>query len=114
MEDCIFCKIIAGKVPSQILYQDEQVIAFRDISPQAPVHVLIIPKKHIPTIAHLSEADASLAGHMIITANQLAKKEGIAEKGYRLAISCGKEGGQVVPHLHLHLLGGRQLSGSFD
>jgi len=108
--DCIFCQIIAGKVPSQTLYQDEKVFAFRDINPQAPVHVLIIPKKHIPTVAHLSEADAPLAGHMITIANQLVKSEGIAKSGYRLVISCGKEGGQVVPHLHLHLLGGRQLS----
>jgi len=112
--DCIFCQIVAGKVPSQILYQDEKVIAFRDIHPQAPVHVLVIPKKHIPALTHLSEADTPLAGHMIAVANQLAKSEGIAESGYRLVISCGKGGGQVIPHLHLHLLGGRQLSDAFD
>jgi histidine triad (HIT) family protein len=112
--DCIFCQIAAGKVPSQILYQDETVIAFRNINPQAPVHVLIIPKKHIPALTHLSEADTQLAGHMITIANQLAKSEGIAKSGYRLVISCGKGGGQVIPHLHLHLLGGRQLSDAFD
>jgi len=107
---CIFCQIVAGKVPSEILYHDEEVIAFRDINPQAPTHLIIIPKRHIPSLAHLSEAESLLIGHMVEVANQLAKKEGIAEKGYRLAINCGEQGGQVVPHLHMHLLGGRKLS----
>jgi histidine triad (HIT) family protein len=108
--DCIFCQIIAGKVPSEIIYQDGEVVAFRDINPQAPIHLLIIPKKHIPSLAHLSEGELPLAGRMVNVANQLAKKEGIAEGGYRLVINCGEEGGQLVPHLHLHLLGGRKLS----
>ena len=108
--DCIFCQIIAGKVPSQILHQDEEVIAFRDVAPQAPTHLIIIPKRHIPSLAHLSEAESLLIGHMVNIANQLAKEEGISQTGYRLAISCGKEGGQLVPHLHMHLLGGRRLS----
>ena len=108
--DCIFCQIAAGKVSSNILYQDEEVIAFPDINPLAPTHLLIIPKRHIPSIAHLSEAELSLIGHMVDVANQLAKKEGIAEKGYRLAINCGEQGGQLVPHLHMHLLWGRKLS----
>ena len=108
--DCIFCQIIAGKVPSEIIYQDGEVVAFRDINPQAPIHLLIIPKKHIPSLAHLSEGGLPLAGRMVNIANQLAKKEGIAEGGYRLVINCGEEGGQLVPHLHLHLLGGRRLS----
>ena len=108
--DCIFCQIVAGKVPSNILYQDEEVIAFPDINPLAPTHLLIIPKRHIPSLAHLSEAELSLIGHMVNVANQLARKEGIAEKGYRLAINCGEQGGQLVPHLHLHLLGGKKLS----
>ena len=108
--DCIFCKIIAGEIPSDIVYQDEEVIAFRDINPLAPTHLLIIPKKHIPSLTHLSEAESPLIGHMVNIANQLAKKEGIAEKGYRLAINCGEQGGQLVPHLHMHLLGGRKLS----
>jgi len=106
---CIFCQIVAGKVPGEILYQDEEVIAFRDINPQSPTHLIIIPKKHIPSLAHLSEAESSLIGDMVNVANQLAKKEGIAEKGYRLAINCGEQGGQLVPHLHMHLLGGRNL-----
>jgi len=108
--DCIFCQIVAGKVPSNILYQDEGVLAFRDINPLAPTHLLIIPKRHIPSIAHLSEVESPLIGHMVNVANQLAKEEGIAGKGYRLAINCGEQGGQLVPHLHMHLLGGRKLS----
>ena len=108
--DCIFCQIIAGKVPSEILYLDEEVIAFPDINPVTPVHLLIIPRKHIPSLAHLSDAEAPLIGHMTKIANQLAKREGISESGYRLAISCGEQGGQEVPHLHMHLVGGRQLA----
>lgn len=110
-EDCIFCQIVAGKVPGEIRYQDEEVIAFRDINPEAPVHLLIVPKKHIPSLAHITRAESSLMGHMIFVATELAKKEGVSEKGYRLIINCGKEGGQLVPHLHMHLLAGRQLPG---
>ena len=108
--DCIFCQIVSGKIPADIVYQNEEVIAFRDIEPQAPVHLIIIPKRHMPSLVHLSEADSSLVGHMVVIANQLAKREGVADSGYRLVISCGNEGGQLVPHLHLHLLGGRRLS----
>ena len=109
--DCIFCKIAAGTVPGDILYQDEEIIAFRDIQPQAPNHVLIIPREHITSLAQLPEAKSALIGRMANLANRLAKTEGIAERGYRVVINCGPEGGQVVPHLHMHLLGGRQLSG---
>jgi histidine triad (HIT) family protein len=108
--DCIFCKIVAGKVPSEIVYQDEEVFAFRDISPQAPTHVLVIPRRHIPSLSDLSEAEAPIITRMVNIASQLAKREAIADRGYRLVINNGKEGGQVVPHLHLHLLGGRKLS----
>ncbi|NQT31607.1 MAG: histidine triad nucleotide-binding protein [Deltaproteobacteria bacterium] len=108
--DCIFCKIIAGEIPTEILYQDEEIIAFRDIKPLAPVHLLIVPRKHIPSLDQMKESDAALVGRMVAVANKLAKDEGVAEKGYRLAINCGSEGGQLVPHLHLHLLGGRKLS----
>jgi len=108
--DCIFCQIIAGKMPSEIVYQDEKVIAFRDINPQAPTHLIIIPKRHIPSLAHLSEEELPLIGQMINIANHLAKLEGFSESGYRLAMNCGEQGGQLVPHLHLHLLGGRKLS----
>ncbi len=109
--DCIFCRIVAGDVPGEIIYQDEQVIVFPDINPKAPTHLLIVPKKHIPSLAHLSEADAPLTGHMVNIANRMAKEKGISEGGYRLVINCGEEGGQAVPHLHMHLLGGRRLSG---
>ena len=110
--DCIFCKIVAGEIPSDTVYQDEEVIAFRDINPQAPVHLLIIPRKHIPSVAHLPEAETPLIGHMVKIANQLAREEGISESGYRLVINCGDQGGQLVPHLHMHLIGGRSLSGT--
>jgi len=108
--DCIFCKIVAGQIPSDILYQDEEVIAFRDIDPQAPVHVLIIPRRHISTLANLADGDMPLIGNMIRVANQLAKSEGVFESGYRVVVNCGEQGGQLVQHLHMHLLGGRQLS----
>ena len=108
--ECIFCQIVAGKVPSELLYQDEKVIAFRDINPQAPIHLIVIPKNHIPSLTHLSEAQLPIIGRMVNAANELAKKEGISESGYRLVINCGKEGGQLVPHLHMHLLGGKKLS----
>ena len=108
--DCIFCQIVAGKVPSEILYQDEEVIAFRDINPVAPVHLLIIPKRHIPSLTHLAEGELLLIGHMVGIANQLAVREGVAESGYRLVVNCGEQGGQLVPHLHMHLIGGRRLS----
>ena len=108
--DCIFCQIVGGKIPSDIVYQDEEVIAFRDINPVAPTHLLIIPKKHILFLAHLPDVETPLIGHMVKVANQLARKEGIAESGYRLVINSGEQGGQLVPHLHMHLLGGRRLS----
>ncbi len=109
--DCIFCQIVDGKIPGDILYQDGEVLAFRDINPQAPVHLLIIPKKHIASLAELTEKEIPLMGRMVSVANQLAEGEDVSESGYRLVINCGKEGGQLVPHLHLHLLGGRQLRG---
>jgi histidine triad (HIT) family protein len=110
-KECVFCNIVAGKVPASILYQDDQVIAFRDINPQAPTHLLVIPKEHIPSLAELGAGQREIIAHLISVAKELAKREGVAEKGYRLVVNCGREGGQVVPHLHLHLLGGRQLSG---
>jgi len=108
-EECIFCRIVAGELPSDIVYQDEDFLAFRDILPKAPIHVLIIPKTHITSAAELTEGQQKLAGSLILIAKNLAEKEGIAKKGYRLVINCGHEGGQVVPHLHLHLIGGRKL-----
>jgi histidine triad (HIT) family protein len=107
---CVFCQIVAGKLPSDILYQDDEVIAFRDIQPLAPTHVLIIPKRHIPALADLSDEETALIGHMARVANALARQEGVAQSGYRLVVSSGEQGGQIVPHLHMHLLGGRQLA----
>ncbi len=107
--DCIFCQIVSKKIPSDILYQDKKVIAFRDVNPQASVHLLVIPKKHFTSLNQLMEKEIPLIGHMVSVARKLAKTESIFESGYRLIINCGKEGGQLVPHLHLHLLGGRQL-----
>ena len=108
--ECIFCQIVSGKIPSNIVYQDEEVIVFPDINPKAPTHLLIIPKKHIPSLAHLTEAESPLIGHMVNIANRLAKEEGMSERGYRLVVNCGEEAGQIVDHLHMHLLGGRKLS----
>jgi histidine triad (HIT) family protein len=108
--DCIFCKIVAGEIPSTKVYEDEEIIAFRDINPQAPVHIVIIPRKHIASLSHLSQSESALVGRLVTIANKLAQDEGIASRGYRVVINCGKEGGQLVPHLHLHLVGGRQLS----
>jgi len=108
-EECIFCRIVAGQLPANIVYKDEHFLAFRDILPRAPIHVLIIPKTHITSAAELTEEQQELAGQLIIIAKNLAEQEGIAKTGYRLVINCGSEGGQLVPHLHLHLIGGRQL-----
>ena len=108
--DCVFCQIIEGKIPSNIMYQDDEVVVFPDINPVAPTHLLVVTKKHIPSVAHLSDNKTSLVAHMVKVANQLARKHGFADSGYRLVINCGKEGGQMVPHLHMHLLAGRKLS----
>lgn len=105
----IFSKIIRGEVPADIVYQDDQVTCFRDINPAAPVHLLIVPNKAIATANDLGEDDERLAGHMLLVAKDLAAREGIAERGYRLIINCNREGGQEVYHLHMHLLGGRPL-----
>jgi len=110
-EQCIFCRIADGEVPGDIVYEDEDYLAFRDAAPQAPVHVLIIPRTHITSVAELTEGQQELAGRLMLIAKKLAEKEGIAESGYRLVINCGPDGGQLVPHLHVHLIGGRKLAG---
>jgi histidine triad (HIT) family protein len=107
--DCVFCKIINGEIPSKIVYRDEDVIVFPDINPLTPVHFLVIPIKHITSLSTMVEADTLLAGKMIAAANKVAKEQGIDEKGYRLTINSGADAGQVVPHLHMHLMGGRPL-----
>lgn len=108
--DCVFCKIANKEMKAEILYEDEMVCAFRDAHPIAPVHILIIPKKHIESIADLQEKDEALAGRLIMVAKNLAEKEGIAESGYKLLFRVRGHGGQEVPHIHLHLIGGAKLS----
>jgi len=105
----LFEKIIAGEIPGDFVYKDEQVVAFRDINPVAPTHILIVPRKPIPTVNDISDEDAPLIGHMFLVARDLAKKEGIAEGGYRTIFNCNSDGGQEVYHIHLHLVGGRKL-----
>ncbi|MGE4271949.1 MAG: histidine triad nucleotide-binding protein [Desulfitobacterium sp.] len=109
MSDCIFCKIINREIPSEVVYEDERVLAIKDINPVAPVHVLIIPKKHSESLNDLNPEDEALVGHLVIVATQLAKELGIADSGYRLVNNCGDDGGQVVKHLHFHLIGGKRL-----
>jgi histidine triad (HIT) family protein len=109
MTDCLFCKIIAGDIPSTNVYRDEQVTAFRDINPAAPTHILILPNKHIDSVNVLISDDEQLIGHLFIVAKQLAAQEGFAENGYRLIINTGPEAGQTVFHVHLHLLGGAPM-----
>lgn len=109
MSDCIFCKIVAGELPAEIVYQDERAVAFKDIRPVAPVHILIIPRKHIPDLTAITEEDAELIGHLHVVAVKIAREQGVADRGFRLVNNCKQEGGQVIYHLHFHLLGGRQL-----
>ena len=108
-EETIFSKIIRHEIPADIVFQDDKVTAFRDISPQAPTHILIIPNKLIPTVNHVTEQDEQLLGHMMIVATNIAKQEGIDESGYRLIMNCNKDAGQEVFHIHMHLLGGKNL-----
>lgn len=110
MSDCLFCKIVNKEVPSDIIFEDDRIIAFKDINPVAPVHVLIIPKKHISDLTALEPEDASLMGHIVVTAKDLASQLGVDESGFRLINNCKQHGGQVIYHLHFHLIGGRQLS----
>ncbi|MBA2253607.1 MAG: histidine triad nucleotide-binding protein [Chloroflexi bacterium] len=108
--DCLFCRIAAGDVPSDRVHEDDLVVAFRDISPVAPTHILLIPRRHIASAAELVEADGALIGRLVAVAGELARQEGIAEGGFRVVTNVGADAGQSVAHLHLHLLGGRRLS----
>ncbi|PIZ04006.1 MAG: histidine triad nucleotide-binding protein [Gammaproteobacteria bacterium CG_4_10_14_0_8_um_filter_38_16] len=108
--DCLFCKIAAGTLKTDFVYHDEQVVAFNDIAPQAPHHILIIPKKHIATINDIAEKDNALIGHMMQTAKKIAVELKIQDAGYRVIMNCNQNGGQAVYHIHFHLLGGRQMS----
>jgi len=107
--DCIFCKIINKEAPSEIVYQDEKILAFKDTEPKAPVHLLIVPKKHIPSIDYLRKDDMKLIGELCLVARKLAREYKISVNGYRLIFNIGRDAGQTVDHLHLHLLGGRKL-----
>ena len=107
MTDCIFCKIARGEIPADIVLENEDVMVFRDLSPQAPVHLLAIPRKHIATINDLGDEDSALVGKLFLAAKQAAAQEGIADSGYRTVMNCGEGAGQTVFHLHLHVLGGR-------
>ena len=108
-EKTLFEKICDKEIPATIIYEDERCVAFRDISPKAPLHILVIPRKPIPRVAMATEEDEALLGHLLLTAAKVARSEGVADSGYRLVINNGKDGGEAVPHLHVHLLGGRQM-----
>lgn len=108
--DCLFCKVLAGDIPADIIFESDHVLAFRDINPQAPTHTLIIPRKHVATINDLEEGDEALVGKLFLAAQKIAADEGIADSGYRVVMNCNEAAGQTVFHLHLHLLGGRQLA----
>lgn len=110
MSNCIFCKIVNKELPAEIAYEDDKVLAFKDLSPQAPTHLLIIPKKHISTMNDIQDEDVALIGHIKLTAAKIAKELGFADAGYRVVMNCNEDGGQTVYHIHLHLLAGRSLA----
>ena len=109
MENCLFCKIVAGDIPSTKVYEDETVLAFRDISPMAPTHILVIPKCHIPSVAGITAENSAVVAHIFEVIPQIAEQEGL-KNGYRVISNCGSDAGQTVPHLHFHILGGRELT----
>lgn len=109
MEDCIFCKIINREITSKIVYEDNEILAFYDIDPVAPIHILIIPKKHIETVVDLKKEEETLIGKIYSVINKIAKEEGISEKGFRVVVNCKEDGGQEINHLHFHLIGGKKL-----
>ncbi len=109
MSECIFCKIAQGEIPAEVVHETDQLVAFRDLNPQAPTHILVIPRKHIATLNDLEAEDAELMGRLYLAAKEIAAAEGIAERGYRTVVNCNPEAGQTVFHIHLHLLGGRSM-----
>lgn len=110
MADCLFCKIRDGEIPGDKVYEDDDVIAFRDVNPQAPTHILVIPRKHIATINDLEIGDAAVTGKMVLAAKKIAAEEGIDQHGYRLVLNCNEGAGQTVFHIHMHLIGGRRMN----
>ena len=109
MEDCLFCKIIKGEIPSTKVYEDEDILAFNDINPAAPIHILVIPKKHIESLAHMQKEDEAIVGKIYGVINKIAEEKGFKDNGYRVIVNCGKDAGQEVMHLHFHLLAGKKL-----
>ncbi|MCI9016438.1 MAG: histidine triad nucleotide-binding protein [Clostridia bacterium] len=109
MEECIFCKIVNKQLPAEIIYEDAEILAFRDIQPAAPIHILIIPKKHIKSLIEIEKEDEITIGKIYGIINSIAEEQGVKEKGYRVIVNCGRDGGQEVPHLHFHLLAGKTL-----
>ena len=109
MEDCVFCKIIKGEIPSEKVYEDEEILAFKDINPAAPIHILVIPKKHIATLLEVQKEDSYLISRIYEVINQIAKEIGIEKEGFRVIANCGKDSGQEVMHIHFHMLGGKKL-----
>jgi histidine triad (HIT) family protein len=109
--ECVFCKIVARQLPAELLHEDDELLAFADVGPQAPLHALIIPKRHVATVNELTDDDAGLVGRMVLRARALAVSRGVDDSGYRLIFNCNGDGGQTVYHVHMHLLGGRQLRG---
>jgi histidine triad (HIT) family protein len=108
-ESCVFCRIVREELPAEIVHADEELLAFRDVNPQAPVHLLVIPRRHVRSLATLEQGDEGLAGRLLLAARDVARREGLVEAGYRVVANVGDEGGQTVPHLHLHVLGGRTM-----
>ena len=109
MKDCIFCRIVAGEIPCQKVYEDDAVLAFEDIHPMAPVHVVVVPKRHVPTLMELRPGGEGMSDALVAAVQEVARSKGIAEKGFRMVVNCNEQGGQVVFHLHVHVLGGRVL-----
>ena len=109
MTDCLFCKIVAGQIPATLVFQNDHVVAFKDITPRAPTHMLIVPRRHIPSLNDLAPEDDALAGEMVRTAAAIAKQQGLSDRGYRTVFNCNADAGQTVFHIHLHLLGGRPM-----
>ncbi len=111
--DCLFCKIVAGEIPADVIYSDDEIVGFRDIQPQAPVHVLFIPRRHIATVNELDDGDAALVGKLVLAAKRYAAEQGFADDGYRLIMNCNADGGQTVFHIHLHMLAGQAMPAGF-
>ena len=109
MQSCVFCKIVAGEIPCKKVYEDDTLFAFEDVNPAAPTHILIIPKKHMETLHEIQDTDKELIGSIFVAANEIARKQGIAQEGFRIVANCGENGGQTVFHIHFHLLGGRRM-----